>query len=98
VEAYRTVPSLPDTALLDDAADADAVVFTSPSTVDAFVDVMGARRLPTTVVCIGPSTAAAAARRGLSVAVVPSRRDAAGLADALVAHVRAGPGGGPGPQ
>ena len=61
VEAYRTVPARPPATALDAAASADAVTFTSPSTVNAFVGAMADRHVPPLAVCIGPTTADAAA-------------------------------------
>ena len=74
-----------------EAGDFDAIVFMSPSAVDGLLDAVAhaglglagdedARRI---VACIGPSTAAAARRRGLRVDVVPDEHTAQGLIDAL---------------
>ncbi|MHB8681518.1 MAG: uroporphyrinogen-III C-methyltransferase [Acidimicrobiales bacterium] len=92
VTAYRTAPLVlgdgsPGTVRaeeLDRAARADAVVFTSPSTLEAFVSLMGERTSPPVVVCIGPVTAAAARARGLAVAAEAPAPDVEGLASALV--------------
>jgi uroporphyrinogen III methyltransferase/synthase len=64
----------------------DVVAFASPSAVDAFVDRFGA---PTgDVACIGSTTAAAATRRGLTVALTPARHGADALAQAIADHLR----------
>ena len=53
VEAYRTRPAEPSPALLDAAGRADAVTFTSSSTVEQFVAIAGRDRVPPVVACIG---------------------------------------------
>jgi uroporphyrinogen III methyltransferase/synthase len=92
VEAYRTLPvaPLPETAAA--AAKADAVAFTSSSTVDNYVDAVGTGGVPPVVACIGPVTAATARRRGLEVSVVAEEQSVEGLAAALTAWF-AGRGG-----
>ncbi|MFZ0249202.1 MAG: uroporphyrinogen-III synthase, partial [Acidimicrobiales bacterium] len=69
VEAYRTVPrAAPEPALLERVAAADALTFTAPSSVEAFLTLRTAAGLPLRpphVVCIGPTTAAAARAAGL---------------------------------
>jgi uroporphyrinogen III methyltransferase/synthase len=93
VEAYRTGPAGPHRpALLDAAAAADIVTFTSPSTVERFVEAVGAARAPATVACIGPVTAAAARAAGLEVSVQARDFTVAGLVDALVEWAGARPG------
>ena len=91
VTAYRTVPVVPSAEVLAQVASADVVTFTSPSTVDAFVDAVGAAGVPPTVACIGPVTAEAARARGLTVDVVAEASTTAGLVDALVAAVGSKP-------
>jgi uroporphyrinogen-III synthase len=86
LDAYRVRPA---EALPPEAEDAlrrgrvDAITFTSPSTVEGFVRLAGAISGPA-VVCIGPVTAAAARRSGLSVAAVADQHTEDGLVDALV--------------
>ncbi|HEX7120564.1 MAG TPA: uroporphyrinogen-III synthase [Longimicrobiales bacterium] len=95
VEAYRSVPDLEGAAQLRRrlaAGQVDVVTFTSPSTVDAFVDAVGAELGRVVVAVIGPVTAEAARRRGLSVGVEASEHTAAGLVEALVARMRREPG------
>jgi uroporphyrinogen-III synthase len=87
VVAYRTLAvgnRLPEAAL-DEAAGADVVTFTSPSTVRAYLDAAGDRRVPPVVACIGPVTAEAARRAGLRVTVVADEHGAAGLVRAVLA-------------
>jgi uroporphyrinogen III methyltransferase/synthase len=81
VVAYRTVPAAVPAPRLAAAAGADAITFTSASTVAAYLAAAGRAAVPRTVVCIGPVTAAAAERTGLLVAAVAAEP----TLDALVA-------------
>jgi uroporphyrinogen III methyltransferase/synthase len=83
VEAYRTVPASPSDQVLARVAGADAVCFTSASTVNNFVAAAGARSAPRVVACIGPATAEAAAGAGLAVSVVADPHTLDGLVEAL---------------
>ncbi len=68
------------------------VTFTSPSTVEGFVDALGADAAwlrDAVVACLGPPTAEAARRKGLVVAIQPPRQSMAALVEAIVAHVTA---------
>jgi uroporphyrinogen III methyltransferase / synthase len=73
------------------AGEADALTFTSPSTVRGFVKVLGADATGiagrTLVACIGPITAAAAGDCGLAVGLVAKRYTIPGLVAALRAHL-----------
>lgn len=82
VEAYRTVPAQPTDEALAAAAKADAIAFTSSSTVTSWL-ALGAT-LPPVVACIGPVTAATAAEHGVPVTVVATEHTVEGLVDALV--------------
>ena len=84
VVAYRTVPVVPPPEQLADVRSADAVLFTSGSTVDALVQVAGAEAVRGRVVVIGPVTAEAAERHGLGVAAVASPHSLEGLVAATV--------------
>jgi uroporphyrinogen III methyltransferase/synthase len=84
VDAYRTVRPEPTPDQLAAVARADAICFTSSSTVTNFVDVAGAARVPPVVACIGPVTAATAREAGLTVATVAGTHTVPGLVDALV--------------
>ena len=92
VEAYRTVPAAPAPDVVAAAAKADAVAFTSSSTVDNYVDAVGTSGAPPVVACIGPATAAAARRRGLDVSVVADEQSVDGLV-AAIASWFSGPAG-----
>jgi uroporphyrinogen III methyltransferase/synthase len=85
VDAYTTryPDELPEEALeaLDDGR-VDAVVFTSSSTVEGFVRLVGPR-LGTPAVCIGPVTADAALRAGFRVKAVADPHTVDGIVAAL---------------
>jgi len=85
VVAYRTVPAQPGAPVVERAAAADAITFTSGSTVAGYVAVAGPDGVPPVVVCIGPVTAAAAERAGLAVTAVATEHTIDGLAAAVVA-------------
>lgn len=78
VVAYQTVPAGPEDGVTEEALEAasraDVVTFTSPSTVRFFLDLMGGRRLPPLVACIGPITAKSAQDAGLQVDVVSAEQ------------------------
>jgi uroporphyrinogen-III synthase len=84
VVAYRTVPAELDPALVARAAGADAITFTSSSTVANYLHRAGAAAVPPVVVCIGPVTAATAAERGLHVTRVATQHNLEGLVSATV--------------
>jgi len=83
VVAYRTERVWPSEEALAAAATADAVTFTSASTVRNFVDL--AVTVPPVVACIGPVTAEAATAEGLRVDAVAEVHTVDGLVDAVVA-------------
>ncbi|MDE0354113.1 MAG: uroporphyrinogen-III synthase [Deltaproteobacteria bacterium] len=90
VEAYRNEPVRHGARRLSDILERmDWVTFTSPSTVNAFMDLLDAvGAVPTgtgfRVACIGPVTADAARERGLDVDVTAREYTVAGLIEALV--------------
>jgi len=83
VVAYRTVPAPADPAVLDRARRADAITFTSGSTVTGYLAAAGLGALPPIVVCIGPVTAAAAEAAGVVVSAVATEHTIDGLVAAL---------------
>ena len=86
VDAYRVRPatSLPETARRTiERREVDAVVFTSPSTVDGYLSLAIAAPRPAAV-CIGPVTAAAADRAGFDVIAMADPHTEDGLLDALM--------------
>ncbi|MGI9022052.1 MAG: uroporphyrinogen-III C-methyltransferase [Acidimicrobiales bacterium] len=88
VEAYRTVPVALAAESIGAAAGADAVAFTSASTVDHYVEAVGAGSVPPVVACIGPVTAEAAKGHGLTVSVVAAEASVDALVEALAGCFR----------
>jgi uroporphyrinogen III methyltransferase/synthase len=86
VEAYRTQRELPSSAELQAASGADAVTFTSSSTVTSYLSMAGDRAVPPVVACIGPVTASTARDAGLTVDVVAAEHTIDGLIAALLEH------------
>jgi uroporphyrinogen III methyltransferase/synthase len=85
VEAYRTTLIAAGEQQRSAVAAADAVLFTSSSTVTAFVESFKGELEPTpAVVCIGPATARTAAEAGLRVDAVADPHTIDGLLAALV--------------
>jgi uroporphyrinogen III methyltransferase/synthase len=89
-EAYRTVRADPPPSALDAAAGADAICFTSSSTVTNYLEIAGRDHVPRVVVCIGPVTAATARAAGLTVTAEAPVHTIEGLVDTVV-DVMAGP-------
>lgn len=85
IDAYRTVAAPVTDELRDAAAGADAITFTSSSTVTNYLDT--GMPVPPVVACIGPVTAATAVEHGLEVDVVAEVHTIDGLVEALVAHL-----------
>lgn len=83
VEAYRTVPADPPVSVLDEVSGADAVVFTSSSTVTRFLESVGRDRVPPVVAAIGPVTAATAREAGIDVSVEAPQHTIEGVVTAL---------------
>ena len=78
VEAYRTAP-----VPVGPVPEADAVTFTSASTVEHWVAAAGVDATPPVVVSIGPVTTAAAEAAGLTVTAEADPHTVDGLVDAL---------------
>lgn len=95
IAVYRTLPAQPDPAGLDALKHGvDWITFTSPSTVENFVEIvrgqgLDAQKLPgqPRVACIGPITERAARTAGFEVALVAHVYTTEGLAQALKATV-----------
>jgi uroporphyrinogen III methyltransferase / synthase len=89
VTAYRTVRSDRDASELTpllEAGKVDVITFTSPSTVTHFLGIMGpAFRLPphVRIACIGPVTAEAVRKAGLTVDILQERYTIPELVDAI---------------
>ena len=84
VDAYRTEPAPTDPALGVAVHAADAIAFTSSSTVKAFAAWYGVALLPRTVVSIGPQTTATLAAAGATVSATADPHTLDGLLSALV--------------
>jgi uroporphyrinogen III methyltransferase/synthase len=94
VTVYRNVPADTDAGALRAALEAgelDALTFTSPSTVRRFVELLDAPSREAaarcTIAAIGPVTAAALQRVGLTPHVTPAHATARELVAALAEHV-----------
>ena len=100
VEAYRTVArAAPEPALLERVAAADAVTLSATAAVHAFLALRTPEGRPVAapahVVCIGPTTAAAARAAGLENVHEAWGASAQGIVDELIGEL--GPGGVDGP-
>jgi uroporphyrinogen-III synthase len=90
VVGYRTVPAHPGSALIERARTADAVVFTSGSTVRHFVAAAGVAGVPPVVVSIGPATTAVAEQVGVQVTVTATVHTLDGVVTALIGEIAPG--------
>jgi uroporphyrinogen-III synthase len=84
VVAYRTVAGSPGPGAIAAASRADAVAFTSSSTVERTVELLGIDQVPPVVASIGPITSASAVAAGLPVTVEAVEHTIDGLVTALV--------------
>lgn len=91
VVAYRTAAGHPDPEAIAAAREADAVAFTSSSTVERTVALLGVDGVPPVVVSIGPVTSATARAEGLQVAAEATDSSIEGLVDAVVRGLAAHP-------
>lgn len=87
VATYRTVAVAIDDSDREACREADAVAFTSGSTVTHLVDQVGTDGLPHIVAAIGPATAQVASDRGVEVTIEAAVHTIPGLVDALVDYV-----------
>jgi len=86
VEAYRTVPVAVSSDLLERALAADAICFTSGSTVDSWAAAAGPAT-PPVVASIGPVTTAAIRSHGMRVTVEADEANVAALVALLADHL-----------
>ena len=84
VVAYRTEPISADPVVRSTVAEADAIAFTSSSTVRAFVAALGTVALPPIVVSIGPETTATLLEHGVRPLVTADPHTLDGVLRALV--------------
>lgn len=89
VVAYRSVAAPVAADALARARAADAIAFTSGSTVEHYLAAAGRGALPPVVACIGPVTADVARAHGVAVDVVADPHTIDGLVEALAAHLGA---------
>lgn len=90
--AYRTIPGQPDRQALEMIAKGvDVLTFTSPSTVENFVQILRQDNLDPfqipnnpLVACIGPITARAAVANGFTVDLVAEKYTTEGLLESLI--------------
>ena len=87
VDAYRTEAVQPSAEMLERAAGADAVTFTSSSTVTNYL--ASGAPVPPLVVCMGAITAATAREAGLRVDEVAEEATIRSLVDALTRRLEA---------
>lgn len=92
VVAYRTVAATIGAAEREAVAGADAVLFTSGSTVEQWVAAFGDEQPTPIVACIGPATAEVAGRLHIDVDLVAEVHTTDGLVDALITYVTEAPG------
>ncbi len=87
VEAYRSVAVAPDADTLRRISTADAVTFTSSSTVTNLCRALGDQPLPPVVASIGPVTSATVRELGHTVHAEADEHTIDGLVQALVDHL-----------
>ncbi len=88
VVAYRTVPASTDGSILMKAMHADAIAFTSSSTVDHFFAAAGPRTDWPLVISIGPETTATLRAKGVAVAATAKPHTIEGLIAAICLALR----------
>jgi uroporphyrinogen-III synthase len=95
VDAYRTIPESkisPDVLTHLRSGGVDIIVFASPSSVSALLDMLGRERFlieQIPAICAGPVTAAAVREAGLPVAVVSRDPGAAPMVEELAEYWQA---------
>ncbi len=95
VAAYETRSVAPTDDQRAAVGGADAITFTSSSTVTNFVAAFGVASVPPLVACIGPITAATARELGVEPQVVAAEHTIDGLVAALVERAPDRAGGTP---
>jgi uroporphyrinogen-III synthase len=88
VEAYKTIPARISAASLAALREADAITFTSSSTVLGFLEVAETSDLPAVVASIGPITTRTAQEAGIDVTVEADVHTSVGLVEALAVFAR----------
>ncbi|MGI8710832.1 MAG: uroporphyrinogen-III C-methyltransferase [Acidimicrobiales bacterium] len=90
VAAYETRPAALDDDARNRVAGADAITFTSSSTVVNYCDAVGSDGMPGSVVSIGPVTSATARQRGVTVTAEADPHTIDGVVAAVVAALSSG--------
>lgn len=96
ITAYRTLPVQPDEeGLASLSMGVDVLTFTSPSTVENFVEIVRRAGLDPSniagkplIACIGPITARAAANLGFRVDIIPVEYTIEGLIGAMILYIK----------
>ena len=91
VVVYRTVAGRPGADAVAAAQRADAIAFTSSSTVERTAELLGPTRVPPVVISIGPATSGSARSLGLEVAAEADPHTIDGLVEAVIAALGDGP-------
>ncbi len=84
IVAYATVRSKVSPFVRHRARGADAIIFTSASTVSASIALFGVGHIPSRIVAIGPATSAAVRDSGLVLSAEASSRGPESLVEALI--------------
>lgn len=82
--AYRTLPVEAEPSVVAAVVAADAITFTSGSTVRSFATAYGADLVPGTVVSIGPVTSQVCGEVGIAVTATATEHTIDGLVDAVL--------------
>ncbi len=84
VQAYQTIPYQPSERELQEVTSADAICFTSSSTVRNFVEIYGRDRLPSRVFSIGPVTTETAREMDIGVTATAEVHNIEGLLEVVL--------------
>jgi len=91
---YRTVPVTPEESVLAEARKADAITFTSGSTVENLLAAVPGGLAGVAAISIGPVTSQAMREAGIEVAAEAGQSDLEGLATAVAEALDSAPPGG----
>lgn len=87
VTAYQTIQATVSPYVRHRAHGADAIIFTSTSTVSGAVSIFGTKHLPRRIISIGPSTSAAIREHGLEVTKEAREQRLDALVSSLIAAI-----------
>lgn len=93
ITAYHTIPSgmtAEDFRRITETGTIDIITFTSPSTVDNLIGMVGKENVPgdALIACIGPVTKEAAEKAGLTVHIMAGSYTVEGMMDAMINYVQ----------